>query len=64
MPPCSVCQALQVYAFRLRQPQMAEDYCRDNYDRDKEGAQDVYLTLFQVLARACPPNVREPPLSS
>ncbi|XP_006825770.1 vam6/Vps39-like protein [Saccoglossus kowalevskii] len=41
-------QALAIYAHILKDTKMAEDYCRRNYDPDKEGNKNVYLCLLKM----------------
>ena len=41
-------QALAIYVTDLKSPRMAEDYCLRTYEKDKENAKDVYLSLLKV----------------
>ena len=41
-------QALAIYVSELKNPRLAEEYCVRTYDKDKENAKDVYLSLLKV----------------
>ncbi|XP_077997895.1 vam6/Vps39-like protein [Glandiceps talaboti] len=41
-------QALAIYAHILKDTRMAEEYCRRNYDADKEANKHVYLSLLRM----------------
>eukprot|EP01114_Cavostelium_apophysatum_P004200 TRINITY_DN1437_c0_g2_i2.p1 TRINITY_DN1437_c0_g2~~TRINITY_DN1437_c0_g2_i2.p1 ORF type:complete len:873 (+),score=238.27 TRINITY_DN1437_c0_g2_i2:146-2764(+) len=45
-------KALQIYAYKLHDHQMAEKYCKKHYNPDKEEARDVYLSLFKVYLKS------------
>ncbi|EFA76752.1 tetratricopeptide-like helical domain-containing protein [Heterostelium album PN500] len=44
-------QALAIYAHKLKNFKMAEDYCDRNYNRDNEDSKDVYLSLLNVYLK-------------
>eukprot|EP01133_Synstelium_polycarpum_P011193 gene11193-13048_t len=44
-------QALSIYAHKLKNFRMAEDYCDRNYNRDSEESRDVYLSLLTVYLK-------------
>eukprot|EP01132_Coremiostelium_polycephalum_P005017 gene5017-6246_t len=44
-------QALSIYAHKLKNFAMAEEYCDKNYNRDSEEARDVYLSLLNVYLK-------------
>jgi hypothetical protein len=54
-------QVLNIYAHRLRNDRLAEEYCRRHYDPDHEEARDVYLHLLRVYLR--PPEDERPSLA-
>jgi len=43
--------ALAIYAHKLKNFQMAEDYCDRHYNKDSEDAKDVYLSLMNVYLK-------------
>lgn len=48
---------LTIYAHVLKEPEMAEEYCRKNYDPEREESREVYLSLIKMYL--CPPDLRE-----
>jgi Vam6/Vps39-like protein vacuolar protein sorting-associated protein 39 len=48
--------ALEIYAHRLNDFRMAEEYCARHYDKNAD-ARDVYLSLLRVYLRPPPPAV-------
>jgi hypothetical protein len=49
--------ALAIYAHVLKDPSMAEEYCRMTYDPNHEESREVYLCLFKMYLS--PPNMEE-----
>jgi Vam6/Vps39-like protein vacuolar protein sorting-associated protein 39 len=47
-------QALNIYAHKLQDEQMAERYCERTYNPEQEDSRDVYLSLLKVYLR--PPD--------
>ncbi|KYQ92348.1 tetratricopeptide-like helical domain-containing protein (TPR) [Tieghemostelium lacteum] len=47
-------QALAIYAHRLKNFAMAEEYCDKHYNKDSEEARDVYLSLLNVYLKQQP----------
>lgn len=50
--------ALEIYAQRIGDQKMAEEYCRKHYDREKEGARDVYLILLILYLKPTEAGVK------
>jgi len=48
--------ALNIYAHKLKNIQLAEEYCARHYNSEREESRDVYLSLFQVYLRPPPPQ--------
>ncbi|EGC34554.1 hypothetical protein DICPUDRAFT_153214 [Dictyostelium purpureum] len=44
-------QALTIYAHKLKNYQMAEEYCDRHYNKDSEESRDVYLSLLNVYLK-------------
>ena len=44
-------KALQIYAHKLKDYQMAESYCAKHFSADKEDSKDVYLALLRVYLK-------------
>ncbi|GAM17117.1 hypothetical protein SAMD00019534_002920 [Acytostelium subglobosum LB1] len=44
-------QALAIYAHKLMNFKMAEEYCDRNYNKDKDESKDVYLSLLNVYLK-------------
>lgn len=42
-------QALAIYVYQLRDYEMAEEYCRRVYNRDREDTRDVYMSLLRTF---------------
>lgn len=49
-------QALSIYAHRLGNTKMAEEYCALNYDENSESSRDVYVSLLAVYMKP-PPGI-------
>jgi len=50
--------ALNIYAHKLKNIRLAEEYCARHYNSEREESRDVYLSLFQVYLR--PPHPQKP----
>jgi len=46
--------ALTIYAYKMRSFNLAEEYCKKNYDPEKEDSRDVYLSLLRVYLKPEP----------
>jgi len=51
-------QALNIYAHKLKNFEMAEEYCARHYNSEKEESRDVYLSLLKVYLQ--PPEPQKP----
>ncbi|KAK5582711.1 hypothetical protein RB653_004296 [Dictyostelium firmibasis] len=49
-------QALAIYAHKLKNFTMAEEYCDRHYNRDSEESRDVYLSLLNVYLKPTDSN--------
>ncbi|GFN97687.1 vam6/vps39-like protein [Plakobranchus ocellatus] len=47
-------QALSIYIHTLNDTRKAEEFCAQNYDRDREGNKDVYYLLLKIFLK--PPD--------
>ncbi len=56
-------QALIIYAHKLHDERMAEEYCARHYNPDTEEARDVYLALLKVYLRPAEDSVASSPAS-
>eukprot|EP01112_Ceratiomyxa_fruticulosa_P013612 TRINITY_DN3831_c0_g1_i1.p1 TRINITY_DN3831_c0_g1~~TRINITY_DN3831_c0_g1_i1.p1 ORF type:complete len:240 (+),score=42.88 TRINITY_DN3831_c0_g1_i1:372-1091(+) len=51
-------QALSLYAHKLKNFEMAEEYCNRHYSQDKEESRDVYLALLRVYLSSPEPMIQ------
>ncbi|XP_071079249.1 vam6/Vps39-like protein isoform X1 [Haliotis cracherodii] len=49
-------QALGIYIHILKDPRLAEVYCRTHFDKDKEGNKDVYVCLLKMFLQPPEPS--------